>query len=74
MNDLILYPNYILYKTINKINGKFYYGIYETLDYDDSYLGSGKGIIRAIEKHGKDNFIRIILYASNSLEIIFHFL
>jgi group I intron endonuclease len=48
--------SYIVYKTTNLQNGKFYVGQH-TLD-DDEYLGSGIILHKAIKKYGKENFIR----------------
>jgi hypothetical protein len=50
--------NYILYKTTNLINGKIYVGIHKLKSGSDSYLGSGKVLLRAIKKYGRDNFKR----------------
>jgi hypothetical protein len=44
------------YKTENLINGKFYYGVHKTNDLNDGYFGSGRRILYAIKKYGKDNF------------------
>ena len=52
---------HILYETTNLINGKKYIGIHSSEVIDDSYLGSGVAIKRAIEKHGKENFERKII-------------
>lgn len=50
---------YSIYKTVNKITGKFYVGKqHRNYDY---YLGSGKLLKKAIAKHGKDNFTKVIL-------------
>lgn len=50
---------YSIYKTINKITGRFYIGKqHKNLNY---YLGSGKLLQRAIEKHGLHNFRKVIL-------------
>ena len=53
-----------IYLTINdmKYIGK-HYG-----ELDDSYLGSGKILKRAIDKYGKENFTKSILYISNNNE------
>lgn len=47
---------HIVYRTVNLINGKFYYGVHSTNDLRDGYLGSGKILKRAVSKYGKDNF------------------
>lgn len=46
----------IVYRTENKVNGRFYYGLH-TAD-DKYYLGSGYRLKKAIKKYGKENFIR----------------
>ena len=51
----------IVYKTTNKVNGKFYIGKHTTTDINDGYLGSGTTIKRAVEKYGYENFEREIL-------------
>ena len=51
---------YFIYLTTNLVNGKRYIG--QHLGYvDDSYLGSGIQLTKAIEKYGKENFHRSIL-------------
>jgi len=52
---------YLVYKTINKINGRYYIGAHKTRNIEDDYLGSGKLLRRAIAKYGKDSFYREIL-------------
>ena len=51
----------IVYKTTNKVNGKFYIGKHTTTDINDGYLGSGTTIKRAIAKYGYQNFEREVL-------------
>lgn len=54
--------HYTVYKTINLINGKFYIGTHKTNDPNDSYLGSGTLLKKAIKKHGRDNFRKDVLF------------
>lgn len=49
---------YIVYKTINLVNGNFYIGVHKCRDEEDNYLGSGTALFRAIKKYGKNNFKR----------------
>lgn len=49
------------YKITNLINSKFYYGIHSTNKLNDGYMGSGKIILDAIEKYGKENFTKEII-------------
>ena len=54
--------HYLVYKTTNDINGMFYIGKHVTENIDDSYIGSGVYLTRAIEKYGKSHFHREILF------------
>ncbi len=49
----------IIYKTTNKLNGKFYIG--QDKNNNPNYYGSGKKIQNAIKKYGKENFVKEIL-------------
>jgi hypothetical protein len=53
--------HHTIYLTTNTINGKVYVGYHYTKNPNDSYLGSGKLILRAINKYGKSAFIKTIL-------------
>ena len=48
--------SYIIYKTTNTINGKYYVGV--TNGNKPSYLGSGRVLKDAIKEYGKENFVR----------------
>ena len=51
-----------VYKVTNNINGKFYIGKRKHDDpVKDSYMGSGKLILAAIDKYGKNNFTKEII-------------
>ena len=58
--------HYLLYRTTNTINNKIYIGIHQTENITDGYLGSGKLLLRAIKKYGKDVFKKEILEYFNS--------
>lgn len=61
---------YLIYKTINLVNGKYYIGKHKTKNRDDNYLGSGKLLQAAIKKHGRENFVReIVLECSTEEEM-----
>lgn len=59
---------YVLYRTENLVNGKFYYGVHATDNLDDGYLGSGKVLKKAILKYGKENFLRTDLEFFHSMK------
>lgn len=49
------------YKITNLVNGKYYYGIHSTNNLNDGYFGSGRTILKALKKHGKENFKKEII-------------
>jgi len=55
-----------VYKTTNKINGKFYIG-QDTHD-DPNYYGSGVAIVNAIKFYGKLNFFKEVLQVCNTID------
>lgn len=52
---------YCLYQITNIVNNKIYIGIHQTMNLNDSYMGSGKLLLAALKKYGKDNFKKTIL-------------
>jgi len=52
---------HFIYKTINKITSRYYYGMHSTDNLDDGYLGSGKRLRRSINKYGEENHKREII-------------
>lgn len=58
------------YKITNNINGKFYYGVHNTNNENDGYMGSGIAIRNAYKKYGIENFTKeIIRYFETSEEV-----
>jgi len=58
---------HFIYKTTNLINGKYYIGRHSTKNLHDGYVGSGKHLLNAVKKYGKENFkVDILEFANNT--------
>jgi len=57
---------YIIYKTTNLKNNKIYIGKHQTENINDTYLGSGIALEKAIKRYGKQNFKKEILFVFNT--------
>jgi hypothetical protein len=60
--------HYLIYKITNRLDNKIYVGKHKTEDKNDDYFGSGLLLGRAVEKHGKENFVKEILFDLSSEE------
>jgi len=53
---------YLVYKTTNLTDGRFYIGVHKTRNPGDRYLGSGVWLLRALKKYGRSAFRRETLF------------
>ena len=61
---------HFVYKTVCKVNGKYYIGKHSTDNLNDGYLGSGILLKNALKKYGKDQFDReIICFCRDEQEV-----
>lgn len=60
--------HHIVYRTTNLINGKIYIGVHSTNKIEDGYLGSGCIFKKALNKYGRENFLREVLFEFNNPE------
>lgn len=57
-----------VYLTENLINGKCYIGQHKSTKFEESYIGSGRTLVKAINKYGKENFVTTIIEWCSSKE------
>jgi hypothetical protein len=58
---------FYVYQVKNELNGNIYVGAHEG-DPTDDYMGSGRLVLHAIEKHGREHFSKIVLAVCESRE------
>lgn len=61
------------YKITNLINNHFYYGVHNTKNLDDGYIGSGVRLQIAYKKYGIENFKKEILKYFDTKEEAFEY-
>lgn len=59
---------YLVYQITNRINNMIYIGSHITENINDSYMGSGTKLKKAIKEYGLENFDKVILYKLNNKE------
>jgi hypothetical protein len=62
---------FTVYKTTNLKNAKFYLGSHKTVNPNDSYLGSGTLLLRAVAKYGEENFKKEVLFVYDNEKEMF---
>lgn len=58
---------YLIYKTTNLVNNKYYIGKHQTSNIHDDYLGSGIALKSAIKKYGRSLFSKEILFVFDNI-------
>jgi hypothetical protein len=53
---------FTIYRITNRVNGRYYIGKHITYNLDDGYMGSGKVLVEALRKYGRDQFEKEYLF------------
>ena len=67
------YKYHYFYKITNIINNHYYYGVHNTNDLDDGYMGSGERLHYAYKKYGISNFKKDIIKFFETSEEAFEY-
>ena len=62
---------YLVYRITNILNDKTYVGCHQTKNPNDTYMGSGKILLKSQKKHGLENFKKDILFEFQTPEEMF---
>jgi hypothetical protein len=62
---------YLVYKTTNLLNNRYYIGAHKSNYQEDKYLGSGLALKSAVAKYGEENFKRETLLECNTSKEMF---
>lgn len=61
------------YKITNNLTGKFYYGVHNTDNLNDGYMGSGHVLRLAYKKYGIENFTKEIVKYFDTMDEAFEY-
>lgn len=59
---------YYVYRITNVVNRKIYIGVHATENFDDGYMGSGVALRKAMREHGRECFVKEMLFEFDNPE------